>query len=92
MRVLLQQPPQGSEAPRYVSISLQQDLLGGWTLMRESGQIGGKSQLKREQFLDTEPALAAFEKARYSNEACGEDDRSRAVRALRALEAAGGRA
>ena len=64
MRVLLQQPPKGSEAPRYVSISLQQDLLGGWTLMRESGQIGGKSQLKREQFLDTEPALAAFEKAR----------------------------
>ena len=64
MRVLLQQPPKGSEAPRYVSISLQQDLLGGWTLMRESGQIGGKSQLKREQFLDTESALAAFDKAR----------------------------
>lgn len=64
MRVLLQQPPQGAETPRYVSISLQQDLLGGWTLMRESGQIGGKSQLKREQFLDAEPAIEAFEKAR----------------------------
>ena len=32
--------------------------------MRESGQIGGKSQLNREQFLDTESALAAFDKAR----------------------------
>jgi predicted DNA-binding WGR domain protein len=64
MRVLLQQPPQGAESPRYVSISLQQDLLGGWILLRESGHIGGKSQLKREQFLDTEPAIEAFEKAR----------------------------
>ena len=64
MRVLMQQPPKGLEAPRYVSISLQQDLLGGWTLMREAGQIGGKSQLKREQILDTEQAIEAFEAAR----------------------------
>lgn len=41
---------------------------------------------------EIEALTAAFEKARYSNEACGEEDRSRAVRALRALEAAGGRA
>jgi len=41
---------------------------------------------------EIEVLTAAFEKARYSNEACGEEDRSRAVRALRALEAAGGRA
>ncbi|HWS39891.1 MAG TPA: WGR domain-containing protein [Arenimonas sp.] len=64
MRVLMQQPPKGLEAPRYVSISLQQDLLGGWTLIRESGLIGGKSQLKREQILDTELAIQAFESAR----------------------------
>jgi predicted DNA-binding WGR domain protein len=67
MRVLMQQPPQGQESPRYVSISLQQDLLGGWTLLRESGQIGGKSQLKREQFLETESAIEAFEKARAAH-------------------------
>jgi hypothetical protein len=67
MRVLMQQPPQGQEQPRFVSISLQQDLLGGWTLLRESGLIGGKSQLKREQFLDTEPAIEAFEKARAAH-------------------------
>jgi hypothetical protein len=64
MRVLMQQHPQGQESPRYVSISLQQDLLGAWLLLRESGLIGGKSQLKREQFLATEPAFEAFEKAR----------------------------
>ena len=67
MRVLMQQPPQGQESPRYVSISLQQDLLGGWTLLRESGLIGGKSQLKREQYLETESALEAFEKARAAH-------------------------
>lgn len=67
MRVLMQQPPQGLESPRYVSISLQQDLLGGWLLLRESGLIGGKSQLKRELFLDTVFAYEAFEKARATH-------------------------
>ena len=67
MRVLMQQPPHGQEQPRFVSISLQQDLLGGWILLKESGLIGGKSQLKREQFLDTEPAIEAFEKARAAH-------------------------
>ena len=67
MRVLMQQPPHGQEQPRFVSISLQQDLLGGWTLLRESGLIGGKSQLKREQFLDTDPAIEAFEKTRAAH-------------------------
>ena len=64
MRLRLQQKPQAGEAPRYVQLILQQDLLGGWTLMRESGQIGGKAQLRREQYLEREAAIAAFEKAR----------------------------
>lgn len=64
MRLLLQQRPAAGEAPRFVQLMLQQDLLGGWTLTRESGQIGGRSQLKREVFLERDAALAAFEKAR----------------------------
>ena len=64
MRLFLQQPPQGGEAPKYVNLILEQDLLGGWSLLRETGQPGGRSQLKREQFLDRDQALAAFEKAR----------------------------
>ena len=64
MRLFLQQPPQGGEAPKYVNLILEQDLLGGWSLLRESGQPGGRSQLKREQYLDRDQALAAFEKAR----------------------------
>ena len=64
MRLLLQQKPAAGEAPKYVQLMLQQDLLGGWTLLRESGQIGGKAQLKRELYLERESAIAAFEKAR----------------------------
>jgi len=64
MRLLLQQKPIAGESPKYVQLILQQDLLGGWTLLRESGQIGGKVQLRREQHLDRDSAIAAFEKAR----------------------------
>jgi predicted DNA-binding WGR domain protein len=64
MRLLLQQPPAAGEAPKYVQLMLQQDLLGGWTLLREAGQIGGKAQLKRELYLEQDAAIAAFEKAR----------------------------
>ena len=64
MRLLLQQPPIAGETPKFVQLILQQDLLGGWALLRETGQIGGKTQLKREQYLDRDSALAAFEKAR----------------------------
>lgn len=64
MRLFLQQKPLAGEAPKFVQLSLDQDLLGGWLLIRESGQTGGRSQLKREQYLDRDQALAAFEKAR----------------------------
>ena len=64
MRLLLQQRPDGNEAPRFVQLQLQPDLLGGWTLLRESGQIGARSTLRREQFPDQASAMAALEAAR----------------------------
>ena len=64
MRLLLQQRLDGREAPRFVQLTLQPDLLGGWTLLRESGQTGGRSTLRREQFLDQTSALSALEQAR----------------------------
>ncbi|MGY0558780.1 MULTISPECIES: WGR domain-containing protein [unclassified Lysobacter] len=64
MRLLLQQRPDHAEAPRFVQLMLQPDLLGGWTLVRESGLIGGRSQVRREQFLDHASAIAALEQAR----------------------------
>ena len=64
MRLLLQQKPLAGEAPKYVQLILQQDLLGGWTLLRETGQIGGRSTLRREQFPDQTSAQEALEHAR----------------------------
>ena len=58
MRLYLQTPPASTEAPRYVQIVLEQ------TLYRETGTQGGKATLKREQYLEREAAIAAFEKAR----------------------------
>lgn len=66
MRVFLQQRPDAGEAPRYVQLTLQPDLFGGWELLRETGQIGGRASLKREQYLLQDEANAAFEKARDS--------------------------
>ena len=67
MRLFLQQRPDGHESPRFVQLTLQPDLFGGWELLRESGQIGGRAQLKREQYLLQDEAAAAFEKARDSH-------------------------
>jgi predicted DNA-binding WGR domain protein len=64
MRLLLQQRPDGTDAPRFVQLMLQKDLLGGWTLVRETGQIGGRSTVRRQQYLDEAEAFAALEHAR----------------------------
>ena len=64
MRILLQQRPAAGEPPRYLQLTLQPDLFGGWELLRESGQIGGRGQLRREQYLSQPEATAAFEKLR----------------------------
>lgn len=64
MRLLLQRRPDGREAPRYVQLMLQPDLLGGWTLVRESGLMGGRCRSHRDQFLDQTSAVEALERAR----------------------------
>jgi len=64
MHLYLQTPPTAGSAPRYCRIALEQDLLGGWTLYRESGTEGGRATLKRELYLSRDDALTAFEHAR----------------------------
>lgn len=64
MRIYMQSPSAGAEPPRFVQLILQQDLLGGWLLMRESGQQGGRSTLRREFHEKREDALLALEKHR----------------------------
>jgi predicted DNA-binding WGR domain protein len=67
MRIFLQAQPtpsQLAEAPKYLQLMLQQDMFGAWTLIRESGQVGLKPSVKRDQFLDFESAQAALMHAR----------------------------
>lgn len=64
MRLFLQQRPSAGEAPKYVQLTLEQDLFGGWFLVRESGTTGARASVRREQHLAREAAIAAFESAR----------------------------
>ncbi|MCX7556612.1 WGR domain-containing protein [Xanthomonadaceae bacterium JHOS43] len=64
MHLYMQQTTAGLPAPRYLRLLLEQDLFGGWELIREAGQVGGKSQLKRELFTDRAQAIDTFEKLR----------------------------
>src|SRR3546814_19414545 len=64
MRLFLQQRPDGHDAPRFVQLMLQPDLFGGWSLVRETGQMGGRSTVRREQFPDHPSAPAALDHAR----------------------------
>lgn len=64
MRIYMQQPPQNDAAPRYVQLQLEQDLLGGWILYRESGVQGGRASLRRQVFIERVDATSAFEHAR----------------------------
>jgi predicted DNA-binding WGR domain protein len=60
MRLLLQQKPMSGEAPKYVQLILQQDLLGGWSLLREWGQTGGRASMKREFYEERDRAENAM--------------------------------
>ncbi len=64
MHVYLQHPDAGAQAPRFLRLTLVPDLFGGWELLRESGRVGARSQLRRELFLQADDARHAFEKAR----------------------------
>lgn len=64
MHAYLQHPDAGHEAPRFLRLALQPDLFGGWELLRESGRVGSRSQLRRELFLQADEAHAAFARAR----------------------------
>ena len=48
MRIYMQTRSEDSGPLRFYQLSLQQDLLGGWTLYREWGNQGARSSMKRE--------------------------------------------
>jgi len=67
MRIYLQTQQSDNEVIRFVHLILQEDLIGGWTLIRESGKQGSPGTIKREQFETQEAALEAMMKWRDKN-------------------------
>lgn len=60
MRIFMQTKPASNEALRYYHLILQQDLLGGWSLLREWGQTGGRATMKREFYEQRDRAESAM--------------------------------
>jgi predicted DNA-binding WGR domain protein len=49
---------------RFYQLHLQQDLLGSWVLVRESGFQGGRGQVKRSYFQERNEAEQAMARLR----------------------------
>jgi len=60
MRIYMQIPPQDDKAPRFYHLHLQEDLLEGWSLIREWGYQGTRGRVVREHFPDRDSAEAAL--------------------------------
>jgi predicted DNA-binding WGR domain protein len=64
MRIYMQMTPEDEKAPRFYQLMLQEDLLQGWTLVREYGQQGSPGRLKKDHFQSREQALDALLRVR----------------------------
>lgn len=64
MRIYLQTPPGIEGPPRYYHLFLQEDLLHGWTLVKESGRQGSSGRVTKLHFDGRDQAQVAMIKAR----------------------------
>jgi len=60
MRIYMQIPPADDTPPRYYHLQLQEDLIDGWTLIREWGFQGTRGRARKEHFANREAAEAAL--------------------------------
>ena len=64
MRIYLQTRPDANATPRFYHLALQEDLLEGWTLIKETGYQGSKGKITTQHFETQEEALQAMLQAR----------------------------
>ena len=64
MRIYLQTPVTDDRPPRFCHLFLQQDLLEGWSLVRETGYQGARGRVTRRHFETREEAERALIAAR----------------------------
>lgn len=60
MRIYLQTPYSADRAARFYHLFLQEDMLGGWLLLKEWGFQGASGTVQREHFASREEALRAL--------------------------------
>lgn len=60
MRIYLQTPYSPDRPPRFYHLFLQEDLLGGWSLVKEWGFQGASGRVQREHFASREAAINAL--------------------------------
>jgi predicted DNA-binding WGR domain protein len=60
MRIYMQIPPSDAGPPKFYHLHLQEDLLEGWTLVREWGFQGSGGRMVRDHFPDRESAETAM--------------------------------
>jgi predicted DNA-binding WGR domain protein len=64
MRIYMQKPAAEHKAPRFYHLFLQQDLLEGWTLVKEWGTQGSPGRVTHEHFSTREAAERALLESR----------------------------
>lgn len=64
MRIYMQTIQSREQPLRFYQLHLQQDLLGSWVLIRESGFQGSRGQVKRSYFKDRDEAEQAMARLR----------------------------
>lgn len=60
MRIFMQTPPGSGESPRFYQLILQEDLLGGWSLLRQWGHLGTRGAQRKEHFTSLDMATEAL--------------------------------
>lgn len=60
MRIYMQTMGNTDNVPRYYQLILQEELLGGWSLIREWGTQGARGRSKREEFSERSEAVQAL--------------------------------
>jgi predicted DNA-binding WGR domain protein len=60
MRIYMQIPPSDAGPPRFYHLHLQEDLIGGWTLIREWGYQGAGGRMVKDHYPDRESAQNAL--------------------------------
>ena len=64
MRIYLQTPFSEEHPPRYYQLMLQEDLLWGWTLVKQWGFQGASGTMQREHYATRDEALQAMVRSR----------------------------